>query len=323
MSPRTIRFLDWAEYIAPTVLTRFEIGTGIHVEEVLYRSEEECGARLLAGEPFDVVMATDYIAAGYRMAGLLQPLDMDRLPNWRHVTNPRLRKPPHDPETDGRKYTSVNYFGTEGFAVRFDKVATIRTSWDMLYDPAHAGRITMVDGAREVLAPALYLLGSDPNTTDPGLIEQAAARAVDQRPLVVAYSSDAPARRIIEGIAIVHCWDGDAARAIAEGTRQVRYVLPQEGFSLWADGPCVPRWAPDVDGAYRFIDFLLEPAVAAENASYSGYQTAVAAAASLVKSPVQRALRPSESEIEHGTFLADLGESNELYEKAYKRVGAA
>jgi len=320
MPSRSLRLLCWPDYLAPAVLVRFEVETGMHVETVWYRTDHECAARAATGESFDVVVATDYVAEGLRHAGLLQPLDMERLPAFDGVTDDRLRKPPHDPESDGHKYTSVLYFGSEGFAVRLDQLEYCRSSWETLFDGELAGRIAMLDGAREVLAPALYLLGLDPNCTDRDALDRATGMLVDQRRLVVAYDSDAPWRHIVDGVAVVHCWDGDVARAINGGVSQVRYLLPREGFTLWADSPCIPGSASDADAAHRFIDYLLEPAVAAANADFSGYQPAVSAAEPLMKSLVQRSLRPRPEQIAKGTFLADLGDADAAYETCYHKV---
>jgi spermidine/putrescine transport system substrate-binding protein len=320
MASRSIRLLVWAEYLAPAVLARFETETGVHVDEVTFGSEEQAVARMTAGEPFDVVVASDYILERYRVAGLLQPLDMDRLPGFGGVTDARLRRPPYDPETDAHKYTSVLYFGTEGIAVRIDQVSHARSSWEILFDPEFAGRIAMLDGAREVLSTALYLLGESPNTTDHDALERATAMLVEQRRLVAVYDSDTPWRHIVEGMAIVHCFAGDASRAISAGATQMRYFRPQEGFTIWVDGPCIPVTAADPEAAHRFIDFLLVPEVAAANADFSGYQPVVRAADPLVKSLVQRSLRPTAEQIEAGTFLADLGDFNAAYDLAYARV---
>lgn len=323
MSRATIRFLNWIDYIDPSIYARFEAETGIHVDEVLYRSEDECVDRVTSGEPVDVVMADDLSAARLRRAGLLQPLDMERLPNFAQVRNERLRRPLFDPETDGHKYTSVMYFGSEGFMARLDQVGHVDSSWEVLFDPAFAGRVVMIDGAREILSVALYLLGGDTNTTDPVLLGRAADMLVEQRRLVHAYDAVRPWQRIAEGMGLVHCWDGDVARALEEGVTQVRYMLPKEGFTMWLDAPCVPAAASDQASAHRLLDFLLEPEIAAACANYSGYQPVVDAASPLVRSVVQRSLRLSELQIEYGTFHDDLSEFSDVYEAAYARVRAA
>jgi spermidine/putrescine-binding protein len=322
MASRSIRLLTWADYLAPTALSRFEVETGIRVEGVSFKNEDEAAARVIAGEPFDVVVASDYVAERYRNAGVLRPLDMDRLPAFSGVTDARLRRPPHDPETDGHKYTSVLYFGTEGLAVRIDKVAHVRSSWDILFDREFGGRIAMLDGAREVLSTALYLLGESPNTTDRDVLERATDMLVEQRRLVVVYDSDTPWRHIVDGVAIVHCFGGDVARALNAGATQVRYFRPKEGFTIWVDGPCIPLSASDADAAHRFIDFLLKPEVAAANADFSGYHPVVGAAEPLMKSLVQRSMRPTPEQIEEGTFLADVGDFNAVYESCYRKVRA-
>ena len=323
MAPRALRLLCWADYLAPAMLARFEADAGIRIDAVWYTGEDAAAARVLAGEPFDVVVASDYFVERYREAGVLRPLDLDRLPGLAGVTDHRLRRPPCDPETDGRKYLSPLYFGTEGIAVRIDQVAHVGLSWEVLFDPQYAGRIAMLDEAREVLSAALYLLGESPNSTDPDVLDRATAMLIEQRPLVLKYDSDTPWRSIIDGVAVVHCFGGDVARAINHGVSQVRYIRPREGFTIWIDGPCIPAAAADPDAAHSLIEFLLDPAVAAANVDHSGYHPVVSAADPLVRSLVQRSMRPTAEQIEAGTFLADVGEFNAVYESCYRKVRAA
>jgi spermidine/putrescine-binding protein len=323
MASRSLRLLCWADYLDPAVLARFETETDIHVDGAWYTNEDVAGVRVLGGESFDVVVASDYMAERYRKAGLLQPLDMERLPGFAGVTDPRLRRPPTDPETDGHKYMSGLYFGTEGLAVRIDQVSHVPASWEIAFDPQFAGRIAMLDEAREVLSAALYLLGDGPNSTDHDALERATAMLIEQRSLVLRYDSDTPWRSIIDGVSVVQCFGGDVARAINQGVTQVRYIRPREGFTIWVDGPCIPVSATATDDAYLFIEFLLDPEVAAANADVSGYHPVVSAAEPLMRSLVQRSMRPTAEQIETGTFLADLGEFNAVYESCYSRIRSA
>jgi spermidine/putrescine transport system substrate-binding protein len=320
--PTAIRLLDWARYLSPHVLIDFEAKTGIAVQETTINSNEEFIRRVSAGERYDVALPEDWAAEALIKAGLLQPVDLEKLPNWEQVTQPYFQAPPYDPGTDGEKYTSIFCFGTEGFAVRLDKIAIPARSWQMLYDPEFRGRIAMLEGPRNVLGPALFLLASDPNTTDQALLDAATAIAVAQRPLVVSYDTQAAAQNIVDGVSIVQCWDGDAAAAISQGAPGIRYLLPNEGYRVWADAPCIPANAPNPAAAHRFLDYLLEPAVAAKNADYSGYQPVVPAAEPLLHSLVQRSMRPTDEQLRRGTFLRDLGPFNAAYEAGYARLHA-
>ena len=318
--PASIRLLNWGRYLSVDTLEGFEAETGIRVDETTINANEEFIRRVAAGERYDVIIPEDWAAEVLIDAGLLQPLDMDLLPNWEHVTQPYFQAPPYDPGSDGVKYTSIFCFGTEGFAVRLDRIAMPKRSWQMLYDPDYRGQIAMLDGSREVLGPALFLLGADPNTTDPGLLDQAAAMAVAQKPLVTMYDTKALARRIVDGTPVVECWDGDVAAAITQGAPGIRYVLPTEGYRVWADAPCIPANAYEPAAAHRFLDYLLEPRVAAANADIMGYQPVVPAADPLVRSLVQRSMRPTDEQMQAGTFLRDLGEFNVAFEQCYAKV---
>ena len=137
---------------------------------------------------------------------------------------------------------------------------------------------------------------------------------------MIRYDTQGAAQSILDGTPIVECWDGDVAAAITQGAPGIRYVLPNEGYRVWADAPCIPANAPHPAAAHRFLDYLLEPSVAAANADHTGYQPVVPAADPLVRSLVQRSMRPTDEQMEAGTFLRDLGALNATYEQTYSAV---
>jgi len=128
---------------------------------------------------------------------------------------------------------------------------------------------------------------------------------------------------IMHGQPLTQCWDGDATNAMNRiGISKVRYVLPKEGYMVWADAPGIPANAPSPYGAHLFLDFIMRPSVAAANASFTGYQPVIEAADPLIKSLVQRAIRPTEEQIAGGTFPQDLGSFDAAVDKAYKKIVA-
>lgn len=62
----------------------------------------------------------------------------------------------------------------------------------------------------------------------------------------------------------------------------IHYVIPEEGSNLWFDNIVIPHNAKNVQGAYDFINFMLRPEVAAQNAEYIGYSTPNQAAMALL-----------------------------------------
>jgi len=321
--PASITVHNWAAYISPQAVKQFESATGIKVNYTIYNSNEQLVAQMQAGKSYDVIFPEEWAAEVLIKAGKLLPLDMALLPNFANVTDPTFRNPPYDPGTGGKKYTTVYMFGSEGFAVRLDKLPNPPQSWQPMYDAKYRQQLSMLDGARAVLGPALFMLGSTPNCTDQATLDKAKAMAIKQKPLVTVYDSNTQANRIQDGLPMVECWDGDAIRAMNKvGVSKIRYILPKEGYMVWADAPSIPANAASPYGAHLFLNFLMDPKVAANCASFIGYEPVIEAADPLITSMVQRAMRPTSEQIAGGTMPRDLGSFTDAYTKAYAEVRA-
>jgi spermidine/putrescine transport system substrate-binding protein len=118
-------------------------------------------------------------------------------------------------------------------------------SWSIAWDPAWKRQISMLDEPAECVNAALMYLGYPANTTDQAQIDAATQKLIEQKPLVAQYTSTVDKREMIQGVPVVHCWDGDAAAAMKDiGEAKLRYMLPKEGFMLWMDGIAIPTTAP-------------------------------------------------------------------------------
>jgi spermidine/putrescine transport system substrate-binding protein len=322
--PAELKVLNWTDYIAPQTLKQFEAKHGVKVDVTFCDANEKTVSRLEEGEVYDIVWPTDSWVSVLSKAGLLQPLHMDLIPNFANVTQPLFQNPPFDPGTDGTKYSVPYMFGTVGFCVRLDEVANPGESWSILFDPSYKGEISMLDGSRETIGAALMKLGYTINSTDQGQLDEATALLIEQKKLITGYESASPSGAIIGGTALTMCWDGDAITAINKiGMSKVNYVLPTEGYQVWADGVCVPKNAPSPYAAHLFLDFLLDPRVAAANSNFLGYQPVVEAADPMIESLVQRAMRPTPEVLAQGQLPKDLGEFNDAYDAAWKRIQSA
>ena len=49
--------------------------------------------------------------------------------------------------------------------------------------------------------------------------------------------------------------------------------MPEEGSNLWVDSIVIPKTARNVEGAHKFINFMLDPRHAARNTRYVNYST--------------------------------------------------
>ena len=284
---RVVNVYNWSDYIAPAVLDEFTKGTGIKVRYDTFDANETLETKLLAGNSgYDVVVPTGYFLQRQIKAGVFQKLDKSKLPNLDNVWPAIARRlAVYDP---GNQY-AVNYmWGTTGIGFnvkavkeRLGENARIE-SWDLVFKPELITKfkdcgIYMLDSADDILPAALHYLGLNPNSTEPADLDRAADLMSKIRPAVRKFHSSEYINALAGGeICLVVGWSGDIKqarnRAIeAKNGVEVGYVIPKEGAQMWFDNIAIPRDAPHPDAAHAFINFLLEPKVAARNSNFVAY----------------------------------------------------
>jgi len=321
--PDHIILFNWSDYMDPGVLKAFQSEYGVKVKESYFEDNDTMLAKVKAGATgYDVIVPTGWMVSIMTKTGLLQPLDMSLVPNFAGVM-PAFQSPSYDPGTGGKRYSVPYMFGRTGIDVRSDKVGETITSWNSLWDANYKDQIIMLADARGALEAALYLIGSDCNCTDMDTLQKAKQKLIEQKPLVRKYDA-VPLRNILAGNPLTEGWDGDVARAQGElGADKVAFVAPTEGFSVWTDTFVVPATASSPYWAHMFINYLLDPEVAAKLSVFTGYQTPVAGAVSYITDPILKAMRPSDEVMESARTYEDLGEFNSVYNQLWAEVKSA
>lgn len=292
---------NWTDYIDPAMVERFQRETGIRVRYDVFDSLETLEGKLSAGRSgYDIVVPTaEPTFARLVRAGALQPLDRDRIPNWRHL-DPELmaRAAGVDP---GNRHGVIYLWGTVGLGIRADRVRALVpdapvAGLGLLLDPDHARRlaecgIAVMDSATDVLPSVLHWLGRDPDGTDAADLRAAEAALMAIRPHLRAIpGSGALVDMLATGeICVALTFSGDVIQAAARAREAGRGVelayLP--GAHLWFDMLAVPADAPNPEAAHRFIDFLLQPEVMAAITSRVRYPNAVPASRPLLAERVR------------------------------------
>jgi putrescine transport system substrate-binding protein len=284
---RVVNVYNWSDYINPQALEQFTKQTGIKVRYDTFDANETLETKLLAGKSgYDVVVPTAYFLERQIMAGVFQKLDKSKLPNLTNVW-PEIAKrlAGYDP---GNQY-GVNYmWGTTGIgynakAVRERFGANYKVdSWNLVFKPENLAKfkdcgVHMLDSADDILPAALHFLGLDPNSTKPDDLEKAGALMQKIRPFVRKFHSSEYLNALASGeICLVVGWSGDIKQATnraieAKNGIEIGYAIPKEGAQMWFDNFAIPKDAPHADEALAFINFMLDPRVAAKNSNMISY----------------------------------------------------
>ena len=97
-----LNIFTWEGYIDySTVIKPFEEETGIKVNYATFSSNEEMYEKLSAvnGGDYDVVLASDYMLAASREAGLMQKIDKDIVTNYDNL-DPTFMSQSFDPDNE-------------------------------------------------------------------------------------------------------------------------------------------------------------------------------------------------------------------------------
>ncbi len=264
-----VNVYNWGEYIEKDVLEEFEKETGIEVVYDTFVTNEDLYVKMKNDSTqFDVVVPSDYMIDRMIKEELVQPIDAAKVPNKAKIDTTFFKDMTFDAEG---KYSVPYMWGTLGIVYNKTAVTEAPTSWNVLWDPAYSGRIIMMDSVRDTMGIALTRLGYSMNTRDEKQLEEAKQSLIEQKPLVYAYRLDETKDMMIQEEAdLAIMYSGDAYVALAEN-ENLGYVIPQEGSNLWIDAMVIPTGAKNIENAYKFIDFMSRPDIAAKNAEYIGY----------------------------------------------------
>jgi spermidine/putrescine-binding protein len=319
---KVVNIYIWTNYLPQEVVTEFERRTGIHANVDTYDSNEAVLEKLQSGvADYDVVVPSDYMLKILAPQGLVQPLDHSRLPHFANL-DPRFLDQKYDPKNGH----SVPYlWGTTGIGYDKTKVQEPVDSWAVLFDPRHAGRILMLDDVREVFGAALKLMGRSINERDPAILRQAADRLKQQKSLVRTYNSSDFANLLAAGdVDVAMGFNGEMAEAVADSKGRLAYVVPKEGGTLWIDNLAIPKGAHNVDAAYAFLDFVMEPEIAAQIVNHVHYAGANRAALPLIDAKIRNdpSIYPPQEVLDRCELIEDLGETTQLLDRLWTEIKA-
>ncbi len=323
-----IHMLNWTTYINPDTLDKFETETGIRVAYDTYTASSESKDLLLAGSnKYDVIIQT-----GSQMRLVLEgqnpvlKLDRAKLPNAAGV-DPKVTSA-SDVLDPGGLHTQPYMWGTMGLAVNVDKVKAIRPdlkldSTSLVMNPEIAASlaqcgISMVDEPDDVMPTLIAYLGGDLKNIGIADIETVAATFDKISKYVTRVPDEGWSESMVSGKYCVSIgYPGATFRAAEDakkkGNGQIIYSVPKEGTEMWLDFFVIPTNAPHKDEAYRLIDFMLRPDIAAANTNFLHYANPIIKSAPFITPAIlkEKGLYPPPATLKKVSAIAPISPEEE------------
>lgn len=289
-------------------------GKKVRVQYDTFETNETMLNTLRTGKTsYDLVCPSDYIIQkmlaatkdGKDESISIEKFDISAMTNYKKYVSPYISDLF---ERNGWTDYAVAYmWGTVGFlynpeTVKYKDVST----WDFFWNTDYKNRITCKDVSRDAyVVGSLYahsqelkaanekyqkgtisgeelqkIVHAAANDTSNKNIEKVGVLLSEMKNNIYGFEVDSGKTDIVSGkIDANLAWSGDAVYAMdlaeEEDGKELAFVIPEEGSTIWFDGWVMPKGA-NVPLAQDFVDFLCRPEIAVMNMDYIGYTSAIA-----------------------------------------------
>jgi putative spermidine/putrescine transport system substrate-binding protein len=303
-----LRVLAWDGYADKDWVQEFEKETNSKVDVVFIGSDAELWAKIDGsnGQDADLIAVNTGQGQRYISAGLLQPLDLSKIPN--HATQ--------DPEfadltkvagtmRDGKAYLLPYAFGPNNLFYDPSKVSPAPTSWDVLWDPKYKGQVITYDDADTNISVAALASGiTTPYDLTQAQLTQMKARLIDLKHQLAgfyAFSQDSVQLAQNNDVALMLGGYGDAQlRALKEAGLNFVSTVPSQGIPAWLDTWAITTGAKGAkyDLALKWINFMISKKAGQELTDRTGYGNTATGSSTLGSNAKLIWVKPVESESE-------------------------
>jgi spermidine/putrescine transport system substrate-binding protein len=230
---------------------------------------------------YDIVVMTN----GWELTeminnGFVMELDHSRLDNFRTYAATNVKNPPYDPLN---RHSVVWQTGFTGLCYNKKLAPKKVTSFKDLLDPAFKGHVGMMSDNTELGSAGMLAIGVKPVRSTPADWRKAAEWLTNARGNVAGYYDQSYIDKLQNGdIWVSQAWSGDVFQAQANGSKDLEFVIPEEGQMIWHDNMMIPMQAQNPLSALSWMNFYYTPEVAAMVADYVNYICPVPAAKEII-----------------------------------------
>ena len=225
----------------------------------------------------DIFVLSDWMVPMLVGLGWLQKLDHANMPNVRANLLPRLSSPSYDPD---REYSVPWQSGMTGLAYNSRYTGEVTSFEELMTRSDLKNKVSLLTELDDTMGFMLRMGGADPDDFGDAEWDEAIDR-------LEGYVAQGRVRRftgndylddlLAGNIVACEAWSGDVIAAQYDNP-DIKFVVPEEGVSIWSDEMLVPNRADHKANAEKLMDHYYEPEVAARLAAWVNYICPVAGA---------------------------------------------
>ena len=270
----------WEGMFPEEVLEGFEEETGVKIVYSNFDTDETMLEKLsmAKGGDYDVIIADDYILETAIQEGLMEKLDKEKLSGYENI-NPLYQGQFYDPEDE---YVVPYGAGIPLIVYDPEMVDVEIKGYEDLWNPELEDSVALTANYRVINGITNLALGKSMNEEDVDSIKKTGEKLLELAPNVRLIQDDNTQNALLSGEAsVAFLYTSQVMAALAENP-DLEVVYPKEGLGFGVMGMFIASDAPNKEAAYQFVDYILQPEVAAQCFDYIGFYCTNKAADDLV-----------------------------------------
>jgi spermidine/putrescine transport system substrate-binding protein len=241
---------DWA-------IAEFTKRTGATVTHQYYNSEQELLQLLRNGAvgQVDVALPNLMYTQPAINEGLIEPIDVGRLPNYKSLFPELIAATGGDKSTI---YAIPYVWGMNSFFYNSTAISEKLDSWAALWDDKYKGQVAFVDDPTAAVFIAALYLKQDPYNPNLDDVQKVLIDLKQRTKMLYAADGDFIKAYLNKSVTLGQAYSS----SIGSDALQKAGIVgapPKEGAIGWADNWTIVKDAPNKDLAYAWIDYMISP----------------------------------------------------------------
>ncbi len=296
----TLRLLTWGGYAPKEVIDQFEKETGIKVKVTKSNNEDMISKlRATGGAGFDLAQPSqDRIAGPQAEFNIYKPMDLSKIQSDRFITS-MLEATVKSSTVKDKVYGVPHVWGTSGLVVNSKLAPGVKDYTDLCAADVK-GKVSY-RLKRPTLIGFAYAMGEDPfaaygdTAKYQKILDKVQKKLIECKPNVKKYwtgSDDLLNLVRSKEVVAAMAWDAGGWKLNKENA-DVTFVAPKSGALGWIDTFVLPRKGKADAAAYQWINFVMQPEVAAKITAAAGNFTASKGSSEYVEEGLKKRFQES------------------------------
>lgn len=258
----TVNWLAWGGHVEPQGIKAFFDKTGIRVNHIGMSGNAETFAKLkLSGTAqYDIFEADGLWPVRYHEEGMIEPIDLEALPNVAANLHPEFKKIPALQVAGGKMLMVPWGWNPTLLVYNKSKVTTVPTSYEALLDPKYKGHVGFSDQHEFMWPVAAFLLGFPDafamNKEQLNRAKDVLIRIKRNAPTISKGWNEQLRLYVEETVWIGLSSPGRALTIQSSGGPAMGTQLPKEGYYGWIDGDMIVKGSPNRESALAWINHI-------------------------------------------------------------------